>query len=87
MRPAIAGVMHDTSGPAVRVNGHGQGELITPLRLIVAGPGPGWRCEVERNACRRDFLKPDTREVCQLYKKAAIARQYRCELGRRRVNG
>lgn len=68
MRAAIAGVMHDTSGPAFRVNAHGQGELIAPLRLGVADPGPRWRCEVERDVCRRDFLKSDTRAVCQLCK-------------------
>lgn len=39
MRPAIAGVMHDTSGLTVRVNGHGQGELITPLLLVVVNSG------------------------------------------------
>jgi hypothetical protein len=40
--------MLDASGHAVCVNGHGQGGLITPLRLVVAilGQGKGARSSV-----------------------------------------
>lgn len=44
--------MDNTSGPTVRI-GHGQGELVTPLQLIVASPRPRSRCEVERDVCCR----------------------------------
>jgi hypothetical protein len=75
MRPAIADVMHNTSGPTVRVNGHCEGELVTQLRLVVANSRPRWKCEVELDVCCRDFIKLNTREVCQLCKVAAIVRR------------
>jgi hypothetical protein len=64
MRPTITGVFHDTSGPTIRNNDHGQGELITLLWLVGANSRPRWRFEVERDSCRRNFLKSDTRQVC-----------------------
>ena len=87
MRPAITGVMHYNSGLTVRVNGHSQGELITPVLLVVVHSGPRSRCEVERDSCCRDFFKSDIREVCHLCKEAAIAYQYELERERRRMNG
>jgi hypothetical protein len=40
MLPAIAGVVHNASGRTFRVNGYGQCELITPLRLRFCSSPP-----------------------------------------------
>lgn len=86
VRPTIASMANNAFCSAVAANTHSYEELLTPLLLVIARPGPRRGQKIHGDIRRIDCLEQDTGSARQLSKKEVIVREHLCELRRRWLN-